>query len=253
MDLRVGTSGFGYPQWKGRFYPKGAASDRMLAYYSERFNAVELNHTFYRRPIPARLAAWAGQTPEGFLFTLKAPGLITHIKRLRGADQDVAAFAAAAQSLGDKLGALLFQLPPGLKFDGGLLRDFLAGLPDELPPSAFEFRSASWFRDETYAALAERGLALCRNDADVEGSPLVETARFGYLKLRKLAYSGKALRARAEEILRRKWDRAFVFFKHEERALGPRFASRFIAEWRAVSADTPSRAESRSRGLPGGR
>ena len=229
MRVFTGTSGYSYKEWKGRFYPEKMKEADMLAFYAGRFPTVEINNTFYRMPAPDMLRKWGEQTPESFTFVLKAPQRITHHRRLAAAGEDVSYFFETAKALGPKLGPVLFQLPPYMKKDIDRLKSFLELLP-EGPPAAFEFRHASWFDDEVRDALRARGAALCLADTDEE--PLTEiavTASWGYLRLRRLAYREADLAAWAERVRSQPWERAFVFFKHEDEARGPEFASTFAA------------------------
>src|SRR5262245_27767390 len=160
----IGTSGYNYPEWKGSFYPTDLATAKMLPYYAARFPTVEINYTFYRMPNEKLTSGWAAQTPAPYKLTLKAPRRITHDNRLKRTGELVEAFCQAAASLGDKLGALLFQLPPNLKKDTSLFDAFL----DDLPPrvcAAFEFRHPSWFDDDVLERLSRRNLALCVADS----------------------------------------------------------------------------------------
>src|SRR5882672_5790905 len=165
MRLLAGTSGFSYKEWLGHFYPEKLPAAEMLRYYAGRFSTVEINNTFYRMPAETMLARWSEEVPENFSFTLKAPRRITHEKRLREAEPDVTEFLRRAGALGDKLGVVLFQLPPFLKKDLPRLRDFLAVLPSGRRV-AFEFRNESWQDDEVYEALRARGAMLCVTDTD---------------------------------------------------------------------------------------
>jgi uncharacterized protein YecE (DUF72 family) len=227
MILRVGTSGFSYPEWKGSFYPEKIKSADMLRFYAERFGTVEMNNTFYRMPTPAVTSAWGAQAPEGFRFVLKAPQRMTHFQRLAGIEENLVFFLNSAMTLGEKLGPLLFQLPPNMKQDVGRLRDFLA----QVPPScrvAMEFRHDSWFDDATYEALRAAAATLCIADTDAGDTPLVSTAPWGYLRLRRAAYEDADFAAWHEKIRAQGWDDAYVFFKHEEEGKGPAFARRFL-------------------------
>jgi uncharacterized protein YecE (DUF72 family) len=229
MRVLTGTSGFAYKEWKGAFYPEDLKADRFLSYYASRLSVVEINNTFYRMPTAAQLDKWAAEVPESFVFVLKVSQRITHLKRLRNCSEELDYFLKTAAVLGPRLGPLLFQLPPYLKKDVARLRDFLALLPAGTP-AAFEFRDASWFDDETYAALREKGAALCIADTDetpAEGPPVVPTAPFGYLRLRRADYDDGALSAWSARIRTQPWDRAFVFFKHEDAGKGARLAERF--------------------------
>jgi uncharacterized protein YecE (DUF72 family) len=201
----------------------------MLRYYAARLPAVEINNTFYRMPSKELLGKWAAEVPETFTFVLKAPQSITHRKRLRDAGEAVAYFFAAADTLGPRLGPVLFQLPPYLRKDLALLKDFLAVLPAERRV-AFEFRHESWFDDEVYQALRDGGRALCVSDTDEEArpAPLVPTAGWGYLRLRRPDYGDAELAGWAERIRAQPWSDAFVFFKHEEEGKGAALATALI-------------------------
>ncbi len=229
MTLHVGTSGFAYKAWKGRFYPAGLPEREMLGYYATQFRAVEINNTFYRMPSAHVLQAWAAEVPGDFRFVLKASQRITHQHRLRDADDAVAYLLDVAATLEQRLGALLFQLPPNLKKDVPRLQAFLALLPPQRR-AAFEFRHPSWFDDEVFALLRAHGAALCV--ADAGGAlevPCVATANWGYLRLRRPGYGDAELAAWAQRVGDQPWREAFVFFKHEDEAMGPELAQRFLA------------------------
>ena len=228
MNLYVGTSGYAYKEWKGSFYPQDLPAKRMLHYYGEHFRAVEINNTFYRMPTVSLLENWAGEVPSDFRFVLKASQRITHQHRLVDADEDVGYLLDVAATLQQRLGALLFQLPPNLKKDVPRLDAFLALLP---PPhrAAFEFRHPSWFDDEVFALLRAHHAALCI--AEAEGDlevPVVATADWGYLRLRRTDYGDAELKAWVKWVRQQDWQDAFVFFKHEEAGMGPQLAQRFI-------------------------
>ena len=225
MRILTGTSGWSYPAWKGRFYPEDLPSTRFLAHYARRLEAVEVNATFYRMPRAETLAAWRGEVAPGFVFAMKAPQRITHRKRLVDVAGDVAFFLRAAAELGPTLGPILFQLPPTLKRDLPRLRELLAALPRG-GRFALEVRHESWLSDETFTALAEAGVALCVADTEEGTTPLVATAPFGYLRLRRPDYDGAALARWAERIAAQRWTDALVFFKHEDEARGPEYALR---------------------------
>jgi uncharacterized protein YecE (DUF72 family) len=228
MNLYVGTSGYSYKEWKGKFYPKELPDKQMLRFYGERFRTVEINNTFYRMPKAAVLEAWAAEVPAEFKFVLKASQQITHIKRLKDAGDSVRYLLEVAGSLGERLGALLFQLPPNLKKDVPRLRDFLALLPRSCR-TALEFRHASWLDDEVFALLREHQAALCIAEAE-EGIevPFVSTADWGYLRLRRPDYGDAELQAWSSRVQEQAWRDAFVFFKHEDEGKGPQMASRFL-------------------------
>ena len=231
MRLLAGTSGFSYKEWLGKFYPEKLPGDAMLRYYAERLATVEINNTFYRMPAEAMLTHWANEVPAHFTFTLKAPRRITHEKRLREADQDVAEFLRRAQLLGDKLGAILFQLPPFLKKDLPRLKNFLALLPPGVRV-AFEFRNDSWQDTEVHEILRGHGAMLCVTDTDEGDTPFVSTSDHGYLRLRRTHYDDADLRLWVGKIAAQPLERLYVYFMHEDDALGTRWAQRLNELWR---------------------
>ena len=231
--LLAGTSGYSYKEWLGHFYPDKLPASEMLRYYAEHFSTVEINNTFYRMPAESMLAQWVQQVPDRFRFTLKAPRRITHEQRLRESEANVAEFLRRAEVLGDKLGALLFQLPPYLKKDLPRLRDFLALLPSGWE-IAFEFRNVSWQDDEVYETLASRGAILCVTDTDEGDTPFVATSHCGYVRLRRTHYDDCELGAWAAQIVAKKLPKTYVYFMHEDEALGTRFARRLNDAWAAI-------------------
>jgi uncharacterized protein YecE (DUF72 family) len=188
----------------------------MLAYYVERFTSVEINATFYRMPSAKTVEGWAAAAPAGFTYVLKAPQRITHFGRLLDVDEPLRYFCDAARTLGDRLGPLLFQLPPNFKKAADRLSTLLAIMPDGFRV-AFEFRHESWFDDEVYALLRSRNAALCIADTEEGTTPAVATADFGYLRLRAVEYSDDDLKnwiAKIDQV-GGGWRDAYVFFKHE--------------------------------------
>ncbi len=229
MRVRVGTSGYSYKEWKGTFYPEDLPASEMLRYYAGRHDTVEINNTFYRMPTRKMLETWSEQVPREFSFVLKAPQRITHQKKLVDAGQETALFVENAEVMGDSRGPFLFQLPPWFKKDAPRLEDFLGQLPAGTR-AAFEFRNTTWFDDETYDVLRSHGAALAVSDTDGESeTPIVPTADYGYLRLRRAGYDDAALAAWAGRIEAQPWSAAWVFFKHEEAGAGPRLASSFRA------------------------
>src|SRR5262245_11577513 len=210
----------------------------MLRYYAERFATVEINNTFYRMPTEAMLAHWSEEVPGSFAFTLKAPRRITHDKRLRDAETEVAEFVRRAGALGTKLGVLLFQLPPFLKKDLPRLQNFLEALPSS-QRVAFEFRNETWQDDEVYEALRARAAMLCVTDTDEGDTPFVATSDSGYIRLRRTHYDDSDLSAWVERIAAQRLARAYVYFMHEDQALGTRFAQRLNELWGAVGGTNP--------------
>jgi uncharacterized protein YecE (DUF72 family) len=225
MPYWVGTSGYNYPEWKGSFYPEKIQAAKMLPYYAERFPTVEINYTFYRMPNEATVAKWAQETPQPFKLTLKAPRRITHDNRLKNTGAFVAPFCLVAGTLADKLGALLFQLPPNLKKDAALFDAFLAELPQKVC-AAFEFRHPSWFDDDVLQRLRARNLALCVADSEKLSTPVEITADYAYFRLRDEGYTPADITKWAETIAKVTASSrdVFVYFKHEEQGKGPEFA-----------------------------
>jgi len=199
----------------------------MLAYYVERFTTVEINATFYRMPNAKTVAGWGTAAPAGFTFVLKAPQRITHFARLRDVGEPLRYFCEAARTLGDRLGPLLFQLPPNFKKAADRLGEVLSILPAELR-AAFEFRHESWFDDEVYALLRARNVALCIADTEDRRTPAVATADFGYVRLRDAEYTDAELGEWAARARDPGWRDAYVFFKHEASGSGPALARRFL-------------------------
>jgi uncharacterized protein YecE (DUF72 family) len=229
--ILIGTSGYNYPEWKGNFYPSDLPAARMLPYYAARFPTVEINYTFYRIPTERIVSGWAGATPEGFKLTLKAPRRMTHDKKLRDSGDLLQYFCATAGTLGSRLGALLFQLPPTFRKDVPTLTTFLDGLPPRCP-AAFEFRHESWHDDAVFDALRARNAALCIADSEKMSTPVVTTADFGYYRLRDEGYTESDLKRWAEMIGRQAETArdVFVYFKHEEEGKGPELARRLMQE-----------------------
>ena len=228
MNLHVGTSGYSYKEWKGNFYPEDLPTKEMLSYYSQRLPAVEINNTFYRMPQPGMIESWRDQVPESFRFSIKATQRITHIKRLNNVVEETKYLLETAAMMRERLGVVLFQLPPNMKKDAERLRKFLPLLPSDRR-AAFEFRHESWFDDEILDLLRERNSALVVSDTDEKPlSEITSTATWGYLRLRRTAYSKGDLVEWMSRVQNRKWTDAFVFFKHEDEGVGPRLASQFL-------------------------
>jgi uncharacterized protein YecE (DUF72 family) len=226
MRIFIGTSGFSYAPWRGSFYPDKLPATKMLAYYAERLDAVEINNTFYRMPAPEMLGKWAAETPAGFQFALKSPRRITHEKKLADVADSLSRLRDAAGTLGDRLGPVLFQLPPFMKKDLPRLQAFVAELPPGLR-AAVEFRHESWFSPDVYEALRARDAALCLAESEELATPVEETSSWGYLRLRRQDYDDAALATWAERVKARGWQTAYVFFKHEDEGKGPKLAARF--------------------------
>jgi len=228
MNLHVGTSGYSYKEWKGSFYPEDLPAKEMLAYYSRRLPAVEINNTFYRLPQPAMVENWRDQVPETFRFSVKATQRITHIKRLQNCADETKYLIETASLLGDRLGVILFQLPPNSKKDAGRLSDFVALLPKD-KRAAFEFRHESWLDDEVIDLLQTNNRALVVSDTDEKPlTEIISTADWGYLRLRQTNYESSDLVEWMKRVKDQKWNDAFIFFKHEDEGKGPQMAKRFL-------------------------
>lgn len=228
MNFWVGTSGFQYTEWKGNFYPEDLSTAKMLPYYAERFSTTEINYSFHRIPAPKTIDNWKAQTPEKFRFALKAPQKITHWSKLKDCADTLEYFCKVVSGLGERLGPVLFQLPPTFKKDATRLRAFLALLPRE-GRVAFEFRHPSWFDDEVFGLLREHHAALCIADEEDDlRVPVVATAAWGCLRLRRPDYDAAALKAWAKQVRKQDWRDAFVYFKHEDEGKGPQLAKRFL-------------------------
>ena len=217
--LLAGASGYSFKEWKGSFYPEKMKPEEMLSFYAERLPTVEINNTFYRMPKVAVLESWAGSTPEGFRFAIKASRRITHMARIKAESAEPLAFLYRnLASLGAKRGAVLFQLPPNLKKDLPRLTEFLSLLPEE-HGAAFEFRNDTWFADDVYDALKSAGAALCLSEReDNAPPPLVETAPWGYVRLRLETYSDDDLREWARRLEATSWREIYAYFMHEPTA-----------------------------------
>ncbi|NIM02242.1 MAG: DUF72 domain-containing protein [Acidobacteria bacterium] len=226
MRARIGTSGFSYKEWKGPFYPGQIKNDRMLAYYGEHFDTVEINNTFHRMPRVELLETWAAQVPEDFSFVLKSPRRISHKKGFDGVGEPLETFANNSATLGQRLGPALFQFPPWLKKDFDVLGRLTEFIPDGFR-CALEFRHESWFDEETREFLSDRGLALVVSDQKLAEPPVARTAPFGYVRFRRDAYSDDEMSAWAGKLTQTGWDELYVFFKHEDEGAAPKMAMRF--------------------------
>lgn len=233
MQLWAGTSGFQYPEWKGNFYPEKFPASKMLSFYAERLNTTEVNYSFHRVPAPKTIANWAEATPANFKFTFKAPRKITHFARLRDDSDTLEYLLSILFELGEKLGVLLFQLPPDFTKDLPRLKAFLTRLPPGLR-SAFEFRHPSWFDEEIFATLRARNAALCIAESERLATPLEPTADFGYLRLRRPDYTDADLTRWTDFVHTQKdrWRDTFVYFKHEEGGIGPKLAQQMTTKLR---------------------
>ena len=230
MRVEVGTSGYSYKEWKGKFYPEDLAAAEMLRFYASRLTTVEINNTFYRMPTDKLVLGWASEVPDGFTFAVKAPQRITHQKRLKDAKEVTETFLHVAGKLGDKMGPLIFQLPPNFKKDVPRLDEFLSLFPSDVRV-AFEFRHESWFDGEVYDTLRTHRTALCGAESDDLASPVVATTDWGYMRLRRTDYTDPEIDAWAKKILAEPWKEAFVYMKHDEGA-APELAAKLLARVR---------------------
>lgn len=237
--LYAGTSGFAYKEWKGPFYPADLAQAKWLSYYAGQLGSVEINYTFRHLPSDSVLEQWRTQTPEQFRLTLKASQRITHFKRLVGAEEEIAEFARRAGALGERLGVVLFQIPPNLRYSHDVLEGFLAAVPPAIR-AALEVRHESWYDAEAKALLEARGVALCA--ADTAERPLASiplTAPHVYLRLRKEDYAPEEIDAwgrQVREVLDAGRD-VYCYFKHEGGGVGPAYARALIE---AAGAGAPA-------------
>ncbi|MGC2259459.1 MAG: DUF72 domain-containing protein [Candidatus Sulfotelmatobacter sp.] len=232
-QLFVGTSGWAYPTWKPDFYPAKLPQKKFLEHYATQLNTVEVNFTFRQLVKETTIQNWMEQTPAHFRFGVKAHQVITHIKRLKGTEEFLPRFLATIAPLASagKLGPVLFQLPPNLKADASLLRDFLAIVPRALP-AAFEFRHDSWFTDVTWEDLKSHGMALCVAETEERTTPDVVTGPFVYYRFRKPSYTEEerhGMVARIGEHMAAGRD-VFAYFKHEETPEGALYARNLLRD-----------------------
>ena len=229
----AGTSGWAYPSWKPEFYPDKLAQKKFLAHYATQLNTVEVNFTFRQLVKESTIQNWLQQTPAHFRFGIKAHQVITHIKRLKATEDFVPRFLATIEPLAaaGKLGPVLFQLPPNLKADVALLKDFLGVLPRSVP-AAFEFRHESWFGDSTYDLLKGCNAALCVAETETLTTPDIATGRFVYYRFRKPSYTGEERKSMIERIRQHlaAGRDVFAYFKHEETPEGALYAVELLRE-----------------------
>jgi len=230
-QLYAGTSGWAYPSWKPEFYPEKLPQKNFLQYYSSQLNTVEVNFTFRQLVKETTVQKWIAETPADFKFGVKAHQVITHIKRLKKTEDFVPRFLSTVAPLAQagKMGPVLFQLPPNMKADVGVLEEFLQIVPRGVQ-SAFEFRHDSWFDDEVFDLLKSRNISLCIADTDDLATPRKITADYGYLRLRREDYTSDDVRKWAAFVSEQKstWKDGFVYFKHEESGMGPKLAKEML-------------------------
>ncbi len=229
-EIRAGTSGFSYPEWKGSFYPEKLPQAKFLEYYAEKFATVEINNTFYRFPRSDLLEGWRDRTPDGFTFAVKANQGITHKGRLQDVEDLTRDFVERCKLLEDKLGPILFQLPPYFKRDDERLANFLDSLDPRLL-YAFEFRHVSWFEDDVFQLLSDGGVALCVSEGDKLDTPRIATGNFVYARLRKEVYTDEEVadwHAWMAEQAKLGLD-VFAYLKHDEEGASPEYALQLLS------------------------
>lgn len=223
MKFHVGTSGWSYAGWRGRFYPESLPPTDWLAYYAQHFSTVEINMTFYRFPRPETLGRWAENTPANFSFSLKANRRITHLKRLRDVHGDLRYMYILAQSLGPKLGCLLFQLPPSIHIDLPLLTDFLSQLEPRFW-NVIEFRHPSWHTEPVYELMRQHGAIFCLVSSGQVPKTIVATAATTYVRFHGLTggyrylYTETELKSWAEELSNLEVKESFIYFNNDYQA-----------------------------------
>ena len=226
--LYVGTSGYSYKEWKGRFYPAQLPAKDMLHYYASHFQAVELNNTFYRLPQPSMVDNWKAQVPNNFRFSVKASQGITHFRRLKDAAGATGLMLERFAAFEDRLGAVLFRLPPEMKKDIRRLEMFLKNLPAAIP-AAFQLEDQTWLDEDVLALLRSQNRVLCVVDTDeMPVSHIKKNADWGYLRLRRASYSDSELKKWIARMRAQEWKDTFVFFKHEDEGNGPKLAAHFL-------------------------
>jgi uncharacterized protein YecE (DUF72 family) len=227
MQLLAGTSGFSYKEWCGEFYPAKLPARAMLEHYSRRLPTVEINNTFYRLPNVETVRGWRSQVPATFRFAVKMPRRVTHLKRLKDCAAEVDALLRSLEALTPCLGPLLVQLPPYFKCDPAVLATFIDAWPAN-SAAAFEFRHESWLNPEIYRLLEARNLALVQSESAAGFEPLPWTADWAYLRLRRVDYAERDLGLWLERLRASRVESAYVFFKHEDAATGPKLAARLL-------------------------
>ena len=227
MTLYVGTSGYSYKEWKGSFYPEKISPKDMLSYYASRLHAVELNNTFYHMPQPELIESWKAQVPESFRFSVKAPQVITHFRRLKDAGPQTLLVLKTVSALENRLGAVIFRLPEDMKKDLKRLETFLKVLPADTC-AVFDFRHPTWFDDEVVELLRSQKRVFCVSDIEeLPESYNYKTADWGYVRLRRVRYTAAELVQWIKRIKAHKWKDTYVFFKHEDEGTGPKLAAQF--------------------------
>ncbi len=231
MQPWIGTSGFQYAEWKGKFYPEKMSPAKMLPFYAGHFATTEINYSFRRIPSAKTIQTWSEATPQRFRFSFKAPQSVTHFAKLRDCADTVRYFYSVLTALDEKVGVVLFQLPASFKKDVPVLDSFLGGLATSMR-AAFEFRDPSWFDDRVFEVLQRHNTALCIAENEELATPPEITANFGYLRLRREDYTLADIRRWAKVVSKHadRWGEVFIYFKHEDTGIGPKFAAQMSAK-----------------------
>ena len=226
--IYVGTSGYSYKEWKGSFYPENIPAKEMLSFYASHFQSVELNNTFYRLPQKSMIESWKAQVPDNFRFTMKASQLITHFKRLKDAGRETKMMLERITAFEDRLGVVLFRLPPDMKKDIRRLEALLKHLPADIRV-AFQLEDPTWFDDDVLALLRSQNRALAVVDTEeMPAAHIRNTSDWGYMRLRRVKYSKSELKKWIARMRAQEWTNTYVFFKHEDEGTGPKLAAQFL-------------------------
>jgi uncharacterized protein YecE (DUF72 family) len=232
MKVLAGTSGFAFKEWKGPFYPEKLKDAEMLAYYAGQFPVVEINNTFYQLPKEKTLLDWAAKVPETFQFAIKASQRITHFTRLKPESAEVVEYLLRTVGvLGERLGPVLFQLPPNMKREHERLTAFLSRLPRG-GRYAMEFRHESWFDEGTFQALRDHDVAFVVSEQEDFATPVLATASWTYVRPHRLDYDASGFATWAARLKALGRDVNYVFFKHDhvpEGGAGPLAVQSFVA------------------------
>ncbi|MEO5590355.1 MAG: DUF72 domain-containing protein [Gemmatimonadaceae bacterium] len=244
MKLLAGTSGYSFKEWKGTFYPADIKADAMLGVYASKFPTIEINNTFYRLPKEHVLLEWASQVPDNFIFAIKASQRITHHTRLKPESESMIEFLLKNTAvLAERMGPILFQLPPNLKKDLPRLQNFIGYLPADRR-FTFEFRHESWWEEDVFTTLRDRDIAMCISESADIKCPVVATASWGYLRLHRLDYDAAALSEWANTVAAQKWDDVYVYLKHDEgEGSGPPAVEAFVAASAASTTEGEKRLD----------
>jgi uncharacterized protein YecE (DUF72 family) len=242
--IHIGTSGWQYRDWRGRFYPRELPQRLWLEHYAARFSTVEVNNTFYRLPEAAVFEDWRERTPEGFIVTVKASRFLTHMKRLRDPSEPLQRLLSRARKLGPKLGPVLYQMPPRFPVDTGLLREFLSVLPDQ-PRAAFEFRDPSWQTDEVLQLIDGAGAAWVLADRPGARVEPIVTGGWTYVRFHQGTETGpdyrlEKLRRWADRIAQMPIEGGYGYFNNDPGAAAVRDAERFREMLADRTANEPS-------------